>query len=69
MCHRAYTLKSMLLLVFVCLNLLLEFFPRTTLCSVLKTKITLQHTILMNRPHHSIKTVKFVYSCYVFWNQ
>lgn len=26
MCHRAFTLKSMLLLVFVCLNLLLKFF-------------------------------------------
>ena len=41
-------------------------FPSTSFCSNLKTKIWLQHTMPMNRPHDSIKTVTLVYGC-LFW--
>lgn len=41
-------------------------FPSTSFRSDLKTKIWLQHTMPMNRPHYSIKTVTLVYGC-LFW--
>lgn len=64
-------LKSVHFILFFHLILTTAWFkslliPSTSFCSDLKTKIWLQHTMPMNRPHYSIKTVTLVYGC-LFW--